>query len=95
MKTKENQLITGRRDMLKMLGFGSAALFMGELGMIPSVDLLDNPEISSLKKPVISSGRTSVAFATGTDRRAMMSEVMNPFETKIHKGIKGKQKKIN
>jgi uncharacterized protein (DUF362 family) len=91
MKTKENQLITGRRDMLKMLGFGSAALFMGEFGMIPSVDMYDNQEILSIKKPLISSGRTSVALATGTDRRNMMYEVMKPFEEKIKKGIKGKQ----
>ena len=91
MKTKENQLITGRRDMLKMLGFGSAALFMGELGMIPSVDMLDDPKISSVKKPITSNERTSVAFTTGTDRRAMMDEVMKPFEEKIRNGIKKKQ----
>jgi uncharacterized protein (DUF362 family) len=91
MKSKENQLITGRRDMLKMLGFGSAALFMGEIGMIPSVDMFENPEISTAKKPSLANGRSSVALANGTDRRAMMYEVSKPFEEQIRKGIKGKQ----
>jgi len=64
MKSKENQLITGRRDMLKMLGLGSAALFMGEIGMIPSVDMFENPEISTAKKLPVTSGRSSVAWQT-------------------------------
>jgi len=91
MKTKEDQFITGRREMLKMMGFGSAALLMGEFGRIPSVDMLDKPEISKVKKPVIYTGRSSVSFATGTDRRAMMNEVLKPFEDKLKKDIKGKQ----
>lgn len=77
--------------MLKMLGFGSAALFMGEFGKIPSVDLLGNPEISSTRRPLITGGRASVSLATGVDRRAMISEVLKPFEEKIRKGIKKKQ----
>lgn len=91
MKTKENQLITGRRNALKILGLGSAALFMGEFGKIPSVDMFEIPEMAGKKNPVIPAGRSSVAFTTGTDRRAMLFEVLKPFEKKIRKDIKGKQ----
>jgi uncharacterized protein (DUF362 family) len=35
--------------------------------------------------------RSSVAFATGADRRAMMFEVLKPFEQQIRAGMKGKQ----
>ena len=34
MKPIKNQLITGRRDALRLLGLGSAALFTGGLGNI-------------------------------------------------------------
>jgi uncharacterized protein (DUF362 family) len=88
MKTAENKLVTGRRNAIKILGFGSAALFTGVLGNISSA--VAN-EIGNEKKPFVSSGRSRVAFTTGTDRRGMISEVMKPFEQQIRMGIKGKQ----
>lgn len=91
MKHKENQFVTGRRDALKMFGLGSAALMMGEFGRIPSVDMFETPEMAVKNKAVTQVGRTSVAFTNGTDRRAMMFEVLKPFEDKIRKDIKGKQ----
>lgn len=91
MKSKEDQLVTSRREMLKLVGIGSASIFLGEFGRIPSVDMFDNPEISANKKPVIPAERASVSLATGTDRREMIQEVLKPFEDKIRKGIKGKQ----
>ena len=91
MKPKENQLITGRREALKILGLGSAAYFMNGFGRIPSVDMFEVPEMVSRKSPVIPAGRSSIAFTTGTDRRAMLFEVLKPFEAKIRNGIKGKQ----
>jgi hypothetical protein len=36
MKKKEKQLLTGRRDAIKMFGLGSAAIFSGSLGNISS-----------------------------------------------------------
>jgi hypothetical protein len=43
MKAKDNKIITGRRDALKLLGLGSASIFMGEFGRIPSVDMYETP----------------------------------------------------
>jgi uncharacterized protein (DUF362 family) len=91
MKAKENQFTTSRRGMLKIIGTGSAAMMMGEYGFIPSVDRLDDPEIGSKKEAALPNSRSNVAFATGTDRRAMMHEVMKPYEDFLRKGIKGKQ----
>ncbi|HLN20540.1 MAG TPA: DUF362 domain-containing protein [Bacteroidales bacterium] len=91
MKTPENRFTAKRRDMLKYVGLGSVSMLMGNIGYIPSVEKLDIPEIAPKKQTVTSTGRSSVAFTTGTDRRAMMFEVMKPFEEYIKKGIKGKQ----
>ncbi len=91
MKKNEDQLITGRREMLKFIGLGSAAMLMGNFGYIPSSDKFDNPGVDPKKRSFITTDRSSVAFTTGTDRRAMMYEVMKPFESKIRKAIKGKQ----
>jgi uncharacterized protein (DUF362 family) len=88
MKTTENQLLIGRRNALKILGVGSAALFTGAFGAIPSAEAM---EMEKIKKPLASSWRSSVAFATGSDRRAMIAEVMTPFEKQIRQGLKGKQ----
>jgi len=88
MKTKENQLVTGRREALKIFGLGSAALLMGDLGRIPSIATY---EMAPKKNPVVPAGRSKVAFTSGTDRRAMIFEVMEPFKDKIRKDLKGKQ----
>jgi uncharacterized protein (DUF362 family) len=88
MKPADDKLTIGRRNALKILGAGSAALFAGGFGNIPSAESL---EMMSKKKPVVPTGRSSVAFTTGTDRREMIFEVITPFEEKIRKGLKGKQ----
>lgn len=88
MKTVDNQFVTDRRNALKILGFSSAALLTGAFGNISEAQAA---EMVKPKKPVVSTGRTSVAFATGTDRRAMMFEVLAPFEKQIRTGLKGKQ----
>ena len=83
MKTLNNQLVTDRRNALKILGLSSAALFTGAFGNITEAQAA---EMVKPKKPVVSTGRTSVAFATGTDRRAMMFEVLEPFKKQIRDG---------
>ena len=88
MKNTESKFVTDRRNALKMLGFSSAALFTGVFGNIPEAQAA---EMVKTKKPSIPTGRSTVAFATGTDRRAMMFEVMKPYEKQIREGIKGKQ----
>ena len=88
MKTSEDKSVIGRRNALKILGLGSAALFTGILGDMPSAEANG---IGSVKKNPLPSGRSRVAFTTGTDRRAMIAEVMTPFEKQIRDGMKGKQ----
>lgn len=77
--------------MLKFLGLGSVSMFMGNIGYIPSADKLDLPEFAPKKQPAPSNGRSELSFTSGTDRRAMMDEVMKPYEEFLKKGIKGKQ----
>jgi len=48
MKTKENQLAMGRRDAVKILGLGSAALFTGVSGNMPSARA---KEAGTVKRP--------------------------------------------
>jgi uncharacterized protein (DUF362 family) len=91
MKTKTGHLITSRRNMLRLIGLGSAAVLMENFGFIPSADKFNYPRGPLQKSPAIPGGRSSVAFTTGSDRRAMMFEVMKPFEDKIRSAIKGKQ----
>jgi uncharacterized protein (DUF362 family) len=88
MKKTESKLNIGRRDALKMFGIGSAALFTGVLGNFQPVQAT---ETGKVLKPPVSGGRSRVAFTTGTDRRAMISEVMKPFEQQLKKDMKGKQ----
>lgn len=91
MKKNEDHFTTSRRDMLKFIGLGSASMLMGNFGFIPSADKLEAVVNPSKMNTQISSDRSNIAFSIGTDRRAMMSEVMKPFEDKIRKSIKGKQ----
>ncbi len=88
MKSPEEQFVIGRRNALKILGLSSAALFTGVLGGIPTAQAA---EIVKNKKTIVPSGKSPVSFATGTDRRAMMFEVLKPFDQEIRKGLKGKQ----
>jgi uncharacterized protein (DUF362 family) len=88
MKSTEKKLVMGRRSALKMLGLSSAAMLTGGFGSIASAGVAD---IKPLPKSLVKTGRSSVAFTTGTDRREMISEVMKPFEKQIRAGLKGKQ----
>ena len=85
MKVTDNKLITTRRSALKMLGLTTAALLSGGYSEAQAA------EMTKTKKTITPDGRTSVAFATGTDRRAMMTEIMKPFEKQLREGMKGKQ----
>ncbi|MBN2864198.1 MAG: DUF362 domain-containing protein [Bacteroidales bacterium] len=88
MKTSDKQLLVGRRSALKMLGFGSAAMLAGGFTDILAVEPKD---MKPAPKPLLTSGNSSVAFTTGTDRQQMLYEVIKPFEAEIRNGLKGKQ----
>ncbi|MGD0340590.1 MAG: DUF362 domain-containing protein [Bacteroidales bacterium] len=88
MKSTENHLVMGRRNALKMLGLSSAAMLTGGFGSIAAAGVAD---IKPKPKSLVSTGRSTVAFTTGTDRREMIFEVMKPFEKQIRTGLKGKQ----
>ncbi|MDX9812520.1 MAG: DUF362 domain-containing protein [Bacteroidales bacterium] len=88
MKSKENQLVIGRRSALKMLGLGSAGMLAGGFTDIKASEPAD---MGPKPKQLVTSGNSSVAFTTGTDRQNMLFEVVKPFESEIKKGLKGKQ----
>lgn len=88
MKTSEKHLLVGRRNALKMIGLGSAAMLSGGFSDILAVEPKDT---KPAPKPMLTSGNSSVAFTTGTDRQQMLYEVIKPFEAEIRKGLKGKQ----
>jgi uncharacterized protein (DUF362 family) len=88
MKSSENQLVVGRRNALKMVGLGSAAMLATGFNDIMAVEPKD---VRPKAKPVINEGHSSVSFTTGTDRKQMLYEVVNPFASELKKGIKGKQ----
>ena len=50
MKSKDDKLKTGRRDALKTLGLGSAALFSGGIGNITSAQAASQ---GTLQKPPV------------------------------------------
>lgn len=88
MKASEKQLVIGRRNVLKMMGLGSAAMlsvgFSDVLAMEP-------PDMKPRAKPFLNEGNSPVAFTTGTDRQQMLFEVIKPFEKEIRAGLKRKQ----
>ncbi len=88
MKSTEDKKLMKRREALKIFGIGSAVLFTGALGDIAAET---SAEIEKNRKLIVPDGRSRVAFTTGTDRIGMISEVMQPFEQQIRKGLKGKQ----
>ena len=88
MKTSSKELITGRRNALKMIGLGTAGMLAGGFRDI----LAAEPEDSKpAPKETTVRGNSSVAFTTGTDRQEMIYKVIKPFEQEIKKGIRGKQ----
>lgn len=88
MKASEKQLVIGRRNVLKMMGLGSAAMlsvgFSDVLAMEP-------PDMKPRPRPFMNEGNSPVAFTTGTDRQQMLFEVIKPFENEIRAGLKRKQ----
>lgn len=88
MKSKENQLVIGRRSALKMLGLGSAGMLAGGFSDLKASEPAD---MGPKPKQLSTDGNSSVAFTTGTDRQNMLFEVVKPFESEIKKGLKGKQ----
>jgi uncharacterized protein (DUF362 family) len=88
MESSEKQLVIGRRSALKMLGLGSAAMLTVGFSDVLAVEPKgDRPK----PKPLAAESRSSVAFTTGTERRQMLYEVMNPFQKEIKAGLKKKQ----
>lgn len=88
MESSEKQLVIGRRSALKMLGLGSAAMLTVGFSDVLAVEPKgDRPK----PKPLAAESRSSVAFTTGTERRQMLYEVLNPFQKEIKAGLKKKQ----
>lgn len=88
MKASEKELVSGRRNALKMLGLGSVVMLSSGFEDIMAVEPADT------KAPVkrfIDEGKSPVAFTTGTDRMQMIFEVMKPFHSELKAGIKNKQ----
>ena len=87
MKAPEKQLTIGRRNALKMLGLGSAAMLSSGFSDILAVEPTD---MKARPKPAVNYGSSPVAFTTGTDRQQMLYEVIKPFEKEIRAGLKRK-----
>jgi len=88
MESSEKQLVIGRRSALKMLGLGSAAMLTVGFSDVLAVEPKgDRPK----PKPLAAESRSSVAFTTGTERRQMLYEVLNPFQKEIKAGLKKKR----
>lgn len=88
MSQSEKQLVVGRRNALKMLGLGSAAMLSTGFRDVIAAEPADmNPKT----KPLADHGNSPVSFTTGTDRHQMMFEVIKPFESEIKAGLKKKQ----
>jgi uncharacterized protein (DUF362 family) len=91
MKTSDDKLVIGRRNALKMLGLGSAAMlatgFRDVLAAEPKT-LKVTPRAPGV------SGRSTVAFTSGTDRKQMLLEVLEPFKNEIKAGLKKKKQLV-
>ena len=80
----------GRRDFLKRFSVGLTGIGTGMLTMKSSAENLKS--IPKLKaKPPEELPDTEVSLVTGTDRRQMIYETLQPFEKDIRKGIAGKK----
>jgi uncharacterized protein (DUF362 family) len=88
MKASEKQLAIGRRNALKMLGLGSAAML--SVGF-RDIQAMEPPDMKPKPRPLANPGNSPVSFTTGTDRHQMLFEVVKPFENEIKAGLKGKQ----
>src|SRR5512135_3251177 len=88
MKISEKELVVGRRNALKMIGLGSAAMLASGFSDILAAE---PKEMKAKPKPVLDPGKSPVAFTTGTDRQQMMFEVIKPFDKEPRAGLKKKQ----
>ena len=80
----------GRRDFLKRFSVGLTGIGTGMLTMKSSAENLKS--IPKLKaKPPKELPDTEVSLVTGTDRRQMIYETLQPFKEDIRKGIAGKK----
>ena len=88
MATSEKEFVVGRRNALKMIGLGSAAMLSTGFSDIMAVEPSD---LKAKPKPFNNDGKSPVSFTTGTDRHQMMFEVVKPFEKELKAGLKNKQ----
>jgi uncharacterized protein (DUF362 family) len=88
MKASEKQLVVGRRNVLKMIGLGSALMLTSGFKDILAIEPAD---MKAPLKRFIDEGRSPVAFTTGTDRMQMIFEIMNPFRSELKEAIKNKK----
>ncbi|MBN1144307.1 MAG: DUF362 domain-containing protein [Bacteroidales bacterium] len=88
MNRREKQLHIGRRNALKMMGIGSAAMLSAGFSDILAAE---PAELKAVAKPFAEAGKSPVAFTAGTDRMQMLFEVIKPFEAEIKAGLKKKQ----
>ncbi len=88
MKASEKQLVIGRRNVLKMIGLGSAGML--SVGF-SDIQAMEPPDMKPKAKPLMNAGNSPVAFTTGTDRQQMLFEVVKPFENEIRAGLKKRQ----
>ena len=88
MKISEKELVMGRRSALKMLGLGSAAMLTAGFGDVLAKEPL---EVKAKPKSLVGGSRSPVSFTTGSDRKQMMFEVIEPFKNELKAGLKKKQ----
>ena len=87
MKISEKELVIGRRNALKMLGLGSAGMLAAGFSDVLAAE---PAEMKASAKTYNSDGISPVSFTTGTDRRQMMFEVMQPFLSELQMAIRNK-----
>lgn len=88
MKASEKELVIGRRNALRMIGLGSAAMLASGFKDIQAIEPADMMPSSI---PIVDYGKSPLSFTTGTDRMQMMFEIIKPFEKEIKAGLKKKQ----
>jgi len=88
MKVSEKELVIGRRNALKMLGLGSAAMLSGCFGDTVAIE---RANMIAPSKAFNIGNISPVAFTTGTNRQQMMFEVMQPFRSELAAAIKNKK----
>lgn len=88
MNASEKQLMMGRRNALKMIGLGSAAMISTGFKDIMAAEPAD---MKAPPKPYFDFGSSPVSFTTGTDRVQNMYEIVKPFEKELKAGLKKKQ----